>query len=283
MQSEGNTKTNKIEVAIVMDATASMQNWIDAACKTVLDAFSTLQNENPNSLFRLACVCYRDFGDEIPFIIEPFTEDISVVQNTIKNTIASGGSDQAEDIAGALEKVLQLEWSKDTCKLILWVCDAPAHGNKYHLITVDDRYPKGDPKGLEPSEQIKELSLKGIDFTMFRINKSIDKMVEIFSSIYNVNENVVFTLLDVIKQEDINYSYYHSDHTDHTDYINSSILSGFIDLSTYDDDFKYSSDYKKFKEEKSSSVSPVSIREKSFYSATIESVRKTIEKSNNKK
>ena len=51
MQSEGNTKTNKIEVAIVIDATASMQKWIDVACKTVIDAFSTLQNENPDSSF----------------------------------------------------------------------------------------------------------------------------------------------------------------------------------------------------------------------------------------
>ena len=232
-------------------------------------------------LFRLAYISYRDFGDDIPFIFVPFTEDISNVQNTIKNTRASGGSDQAEDIAGALEKVLQLEWSKDACKLILWVCDAPAHGNKYHLITVDDRYPKGDPKGLEPSEQIKELSLMGIDFTMFRINKSIDKMIEIFSSIYKVNEDVVFTLLDVIKQEE--------DHIDHINHINSSILSGFIDLSTYDDDSKYShyynsyNSYKKFNEEekKSPPVSHVSLRERSFYSTTIDSVRKTIEKSNN--
>lgn len=202
MQTEG-IKNNKIEVAIVMEVckVGSMQSWIDAARDTVLEAFSTLQNQNPNSLFRLACVCYRDFGDEEQFVIVPFIEDIASVQNTLKNIKASGGSDQAEDIAGALEKVLEkvleLEWSEDTSKLILWVCDAPPHGNKYHSLLIDDRY----PKGREPSEQVKQLYLKGIDFIMFRICKSIDKMVEIFSSIYNENdESVTFTLLDVTKQ-----------------------------------------------------------------------------------
>lgn len=264
MQSEG-TKTNKIEVAIVMDVTGSMQQWIDAARDTVLEAFSTLQNENANSSFRLACVCYRDFGDIEPFVIVPFTEDISSVQNTLKNTKASGGSDTSEDVAGALEKVLELEWTEDTtdtCKLILWVCDAPAHGNKYHSPTIDDRYPKGDPNGREPSEQIKELYLKGIDFTIFRICKSIDKMVEIFSSIYQLNEKATFTLLDLIKQEENSKDYRSRAFSD-----DSGIISGFIDLSTYDDDNYY--DYGKKDSEH------ISLN-KTFCSSTIESIRKTI-------
>jgi len=265
MQSEGNIKNKKIEVAIVMDVTGSMQQWIDASCETVLDAFSTLQNENPESLFRLACVCYRDFGTDDPFVIVPFTEDITKVQNTLKNTKASGGHDKAEDVAGALEKVLELEWSEDTCKLILWVCDAPAHGNKYHSSIVDDRYPKGDPHGREPIEQMKELYLKGIDFTIFRICKSIDKMVEIFSSIYEDEEKATFTLLDLVKQGEtsINKSIY--------EYGADSIMSGFIDLSTYDcDDYKYRYGKDDEKEIENESLNIT------FCSSTIESVRKTI-------
>ena len=251
---------DKVEVAIVMDSTGSMQTWIDSASDTVLEAFTTLQNENPNATFRLACVCYRDIGDEIPFIIVPFTEDISEVQTSLKNVKALGGSDEAEDIAGALEKVLKLEWSQDTCKLVLWVCDAPAHGSIYHSSSVGDRYPKGDPNGLEPSEQIKELSSKGIDFTMFRINHSIDKMVEIFSSIYESIDKSFFTLLDVVKQDD-KYK--------KIDLYDSSIISGFIDLSTYDDDYTY--DYGK------KEVSTTNDKS-SFCTATVESVRKTIKR-----
>lgn len=261
MQREGNVKNKTIEVAIVMDVTGSMQQWIDASYETVLEAFSTVQNENPESLFRLACVCYRDFGEDEPFVIVPFTEDISKVQNTLKNTKASGGSDKAEDVAGALEKVLELEWSEDTCKLILWVCDAPAHGNKYHSPIVDDRYPKGDPLGREPSDQIKEVYLKGIDFTIFRICKSIDKMVEIFFSIYEDDEKATFTLLDLVKQEiSINKSIY--------EYCENSIMSGFIDLSSYDcDDYKYEKEI----ENESLNIT--------FRASTIESVRRTISRS----
>jgi len=251
MQSEGNIKNKSIEVSIVMDVTGSMQPWIDASCETVLEAFTTLQNENPDSLFRLSCVCYRDFGDQEPFVILPFTEDICKVQNTLKNTKACGGSDKAEDVAGALEKVLELEWSQDSCKLILWVCDAPAHGNKYHSNIIDDRYPKGDPHGREPSEQIKELYLKGIDFTIFRVCKSIDKMVEIFSSIYEDNEKATFTLLNLISINKSLYDYESSD----------SIMAGFIDLASYD------CDYDKAETESLNLT---------FCTSTIDSVRKTI-------
>lgn len=269
-----------------MDATGSMQQWIDIARDTVLDSFSTLQNENPTSIFHLACVCYRDFGDKEQFIIVPFTEDISIVQNTLKNTKALGGSDQPEDVAGALQKVLELDWNQDTFKIVLWVCDAPAHGNKYHLPIIDDRYPKGDPNGLEPSEQIKELYLKGIDFTMFRISNNIDKMVEVFSSIYNSNDidEPTFTLLNLIKQSDhfnnitsgfIDLSTYDYDRYHYREEINN-ITSGFMDLSTYDCERYYygSTEYKDIED-----IEDIS---KKFCSSTVKSITQTIEKRKNK-
>lgn len=233
---------NTIEVAIVMDITGSMQQWIDSACETVLESFATLQAEQPDATFRLGCVCYRDFGDRVPFVVSPFTNDLQLVQTTLKGARASGGDDNAEDIAGALEKVLELEWSNDkddnkddnndnTTKLVLWVADAPAHGIKYHIATVSDRFPNGDPQKREPFNQVKEMAQRGIDFTMFRINNSIDKMVEEFSNAYHeVKQNAVpgefdatFTLLDITKQDsDVS----EPDVSDH-------LTSGYIDLTSY--------------------------------------------------
>lgn len=202
----GTTSTN-VEVAIVMDVTGSMQNWINAARDTVLESFETLKTENPDSKFRLACICYRDIGDIDPFVIVPFTEDLSLVENSLKNIKANGGNDMAEDVAGALEHLLDLDWSKNsqTSQLILWCADAPAHGLRYHAMTVSDRYPKGDPNGREPSDQVRQLASKGIDFTLFRIDKCMDEMIKEFSEVYK-NENInggscgTFTLLDVVNQ-----------------------------------------------------------------------------------
>ena len=92
------------------------------------------------------------------------------------------------------------------------------------------------------------------------INHSIDKMVEIFSSIYESIDKSFFTLLDVVKQDD-KYK--------KIDLYDSSIISGFIDLSTYDDDYTY--DYGK------KEVSTTNDKS-SFCTATVESVRKTIER-----
>lgn len=223
---------NNIEVAIVMDVTGSMQRWIDSAYETVLESFATLQKEHPDASFRLGCVCYRDIGDSVPFVVSPFTNDLQLVKTTLKETRASGGDDTAEDIAGALEKVLDMEWSENAIKIVLWVADAPAHGTKYHALTLGDRFPKGDPNGREPSVQVKTLAKRDIDLTMFRVDHSIDKMVEIFANVYDEAKaeappgefDATFTLLDIAKQEHLFSSMSAS----------SSLTSGFIDLASYD-------------------------------------------------
>lgn len=250
-ENKENKENKEIEVVIVMDSTGSMQQWITDACQTVLDAFKTLQQESPSSVFRLACVCYRDFSDEEPFIVVPFTEDILHVQNTLKKVKAFGGGDEAEDVAGALEKVLELDWKENTVKLVLWVADAPAHGNNYHLLNVGDKYPRGDPNGRDPLQQIQTIFSKGIDLTMFRINRSMDKMIELFSSVYQHSDHPQFMLLDVVKQDA---------------YQGKEERSGYIDLSSYESPYAACTSY----------TSPSTAI---FRSATEEAVRKTIYKS----
>jgi Mg-chelatase subunit ChlD len=95
---------NNIDVVIVMDCTGSMQKWINAAKDTVLEAFHNIREKYPESFIRLGLVCYRDIGDYEPFIISPITESIETIQDVLKGVRATGGNDEAEDIAGAFEK-----------------------------------------------------------------------------------------------------------------------------------------------------------------------------------
>ena len=108
MSGERDTNLDNIDVVIVMDCTGSMQRWINAAKDTVLEAFSEIKKQYTESTIRLGLVCYRDIGDDERFVISPLTENIESIQEVLKNVRATGGNDEAEDVAGALEKTIDL-------------------------------------------------------------------------------------------------------------------------------------------------------------------------------
>jgi hypothetical protein len=67
----------------------------------------------------------------------------------VNGIAASGGGDAPEDIAGAFDKIAEMEWKSRT-KLIIHIADAPCHGSQYHGL--GDSYPAGDPHGLVPEK-----------------------------------------------------------------------------------------------------------------------------------
>jgi hypothetical protein len=90
---------------------------------------------------------------------------------------AKGGGDEPEDILGALNKALNLNFVAKTC-LIYLITDAPCHGRQYHDLS--DSYADQPLNILE--EKMKKLaSLKGTNvfFHAFKINNSTDKMYRI--------------------------------------------------------------------------------------------------------
>ncbi len=192
---------NYVDVIIGMDATGSMGGWINAARDTVLQAFEDLRVTHPNSHFRLGVVCYRDYGDKERFVIQPLTSDIPTVQNALRGVAAQGGNDTAEDVAGGMYHILAQfrepnPDSADPTRVLLFVSDAPAHGARYHSPTVGDRYPKGDPDGRDLFDTVRQLAEMGVDMTLFRINSSVDKMIEEFAVAFQGTEST-FTLLDI--------------------------------------------------------------------------------------
>jgi hypothetical protein len=197
---ESKVEKTKVDVCICMDVTLSMRSYLYASRETVLEAFDTLRTMHPDCVFRLSFVAYRDFGDKEQLVVFPFTENITSVRDQISTISAYGGEDVPEDVAGALEKVSELDWQGQV-KTIFFVADAPAHGTDYHVITMGDRYPRGDPQGRDPKRQMKQFASRGIDFTIFRVTPQIDKMIEQFDVAYKGDgEMGLFTVLDVEKQ-----------------------------------------------------------------------------------
>lgn len=188
-----------IDVCFCFDVTGSMGPYIKASVETVLEVFDALQALYPTCTFRLSFIGYRDFGDDEQFIVIPFTENIKSVRDRISVINACGGNDTPEDVAGALDKISQLEWKGDV-KIVYFVTDAPAHGTEYHPVTMGDRYPRGDPEGRDPKKQVQELASRVIDFTIFRVTPQIDTMIEKFDMGYKEGAIGMFTVLDIEKQ-----------------------------------------------------------------------------------
>ena len=96
---------------------------------------------------------------------------------------ATGGGDFPEDMAGAFDVALKLDWSSKS-KYAILIADAPCHGKKYHDSHSDD-YPNGDPNGLNIENLVKEFANKKISLNAVTIHAySTDKMYSIFNRLY---------------------------------------------------------------------------------------------------
>jgi hypothetical protein len=165
-----------VDLCIIMDCTGSMAAWIDACRDTLIAALDALRAKFPRASFRAAFVGYRDHCDAPErFVLHPLNENVDALIASIRAVRAQGGGDTPEDVAGGLQHALALDWRGDV-RLALLCCDAPAHGEKYHDPMMDDSHPKGDPTGLDPADLVKTLAQRRIDLTVFRVNKSVDKM-----------------------------------------------------------------------------------------------------------
>ena len=191
-----------VKVCFVMDCTASMEPWIYQAKTRMVELVDRVHDEHPRANILIAFVGYRDYGDteqliEIPFQVPAHTmASIHAVQ-------AIGGDDQAEDIANALERTVHQDWRDADVKIVFHIADAPAHGAVFHKLTVSDRFPRGDPHGLDPRDFVEKLSFLNVDYTFVRIHESTDTMIEHFHNCYVQGGN--FSVIDLLNQKTQQY------------------------------------------------------------------------------
>ena len=75
-----------------------------------------------------------------------------------------GGGDGPEDVVGGLFNTLNLNWQSEN-RFTFLICDAPAHGFKYHKIKGNyDDYPKGSPDKRVLEDVVKCFSEQNIHF-----------------------------------------------------------------------------------------------------------------------
>lgn len=136
------------ELALVMDITGSMSSQLEEAQFMLGTILRTLNHSTlPKGFYqRSAWLGYRDLQDQEPFHLKDFSTDPSVISRYIQKTIATGGGDIPEDVAGAMYLLLNdLSWTDNPyaygLKNAIWVLDAPPHG----MGVLGDDYPNGTP------------------------------------------------------------------------------------------------------------------------------------------
>jgi Mg-chelatase subunit ChlD len=187
-----------VQLCFLMDCTASMQPWVDAARDEIQTIIEATHQTYPDAEFEVAFVGYRDFGDTTPHVVLPFTRNIDVLREQIRRVHAVGGWDVAEDVAGGLRNAVELfpNSPRTGVRHIVHIADAPAHGLRFHAPSIPDRYPNGGPDGNEPLRWIREMSRKEVDYTILRINDSIDTMIDVFHTSYSASQ-ATFRVLDL--------------------------------------------------------------------------------------
>lgn len=103
---------NSADVCFLMDCTGSMGSWINL-CKDKVEEIVDLitATYSSSTKLRLSFVGYRDIRDTPRFSIQPFTDNVKELKEFIqREATASGGGDFPEDIAGGLQKTLELDW-----------------------------------------------------------------------------------------------------------------------------------------------------------------------------
>ena len=160
-----------------------MSPWIHQAKTRMVELVDGVQQEHPNTRIRVGFIGYRDYGDTVPLIEIPF-QNAHETMAEIQPIQADGGDDIAEDIANGLFRALHMDWSESDVKIVFHIADAPAHGTMFHGIRISDRYPRGDPNGLDPRDSVEKMSFLDINFTFVKINDSTDTMIDQFHNAY---------------------------------------------------------------------------------------------------
>lgn len=187
----------RVKICFLMDCTASMQPWLKAAATHIHTIIQDLENKYNNADFSVAFIGYRDYGDKEQFIIRNFNSPIKI-EYYISQIVAEGGFDEAEDVAWALDKIrTAIDWQPSEIRMVYHIADSPAHGLRYHHETVTDRFPDGDPDGLDPLDPLVWLSDNRMYYNFIRITNKTDKMINIFSHIYEPSR---FNIIDLSSQ-----------------------------------------------------------------------------------
>ncbi|WP_165423027.1 VWA domain-containing protein [Ktedonosporobacter rubrisoli] len=143
---KGDELLRQLDLCIVMDATGSMQDYIEMTRKNLQAFVQKLSLHPVQPQLAYGLVLYRDHpATEKNWVTRryAFTEQLDDLQQALNEAHAKGGGgDGAEAVVdGLYDACYVMKWRENAHKVILLAGDAPPHGWGNRR----DRYPKGCP------------------------------------------------------------------------------------------------------------------------------------------
>ena len=117
-----------------------MQPHVDRARNKVKGIIEEAKQQYPESEIKVRIVFYRKIDDTPRFETLQFTNNIQNARDFLDVIRASGSGDTPEDVNGAFQKVIKMDW-QGQAKMIVHIADAPCHGRDFH--SADDNHPNG--------------------------------------------------------------------------------------------------------------------------------------------
>ena len=142
---------NRIEIALVVDATGSMGDELEYIKTELVDVIQRVKNNDSQAAIYTSAVFYRDEGDDYVTRVSNFSNDISVTNSFINNQSAGGGGDFPEAVHTALEKAVgELQWSSNAkTRLMFLILDAPPHYRNDVITSIQKSVKKIAEKGIK--------------------------------------------------------------------------------------------------------------------------------------
>lgn len=116
----------RLDLALVFDATGSMNPYIDAVKRSLSDLSEEIVGEVPDT--RIGTVVYGDHDAAFLVKKQEFTSDTSVVASFIHGAGSAPNSDWPEAVEVGLQAANSLDWRIGGQRALVLVGDAPPHG-----------------------------------------------------------------------------------------------------------------------------------------------------------
>ncbi|MCG8698069.1 MAG: carboxypeptidase-like regulatory domain-containing protein [Bacteroidales bacterium] len=142
--------SNKVEIAFMVDATASMADEIQYLKAELNDIITRVNDTLPDIDLKTGCIFYRDRTDAYVTRVSDLNEKTSETVKFIKENGADGGGDYPEALDAAMADAMQkMSWSDSARTRIMFVLlDAPPHENKETFATLQKTIKAAAMKGI---------------------------------------------------------------------------------------------------------------------------------------
>jgi len=117
-----------VDIAFMVEATTKNKENIKSLNKNIQTLVDGVKSEFPNVIVRVAIVAYRDYSDKGKHLkVYELTSNISQVKTFLSNLKPSDKGSKTEDVVGAIEETLNLDW-KSPNKHLFQMSVSPPRG-----------------------------------------------------------------------------------------------------------------------------------------------------------